>query len=189
MSGGIHLENLNLKNFEPNANIGMFSSLLNAGIGNIAPTRANMDFLAKNKNIARRLQRESKIENVRGNVSNILMSTGNPIAMAVGGVDMLGRTVDNLAKDEFGIYKSNFAGVADRILDPIGDFQDLFTGDSQKKRVAARDRYFNIEEQNDIADARQQGTIIANSLPQYRTPAYGKYGRKLKTKFSANGKF
>lgn len=154
------------------------SELINAGI---APHPKNLEFYSK----AKSLKTENAIEGVRGKLGTLAFSTGNPIAMAVAGGDMLGRAVDKAAKDDYGVYKSTFGGIADRVLDPIGDITDLFTpGSSQKKRRIARDSYFQRKDTNEWASQKERGYRINNSLPSYQAPPYGRRGLKFKTKFS-----
>lgn len=171
--------------------LSMAAAGLNSVISSaVRPTEANIKFLERNAGIAKKFRAKNTIDDIRGQASSLAISTGNPIAMAVGAADTLGRTVDKLSKDEFGIYKSTGAQVADRILDPIGNITDIFTGGyDQKKLKKARDTFYNIETKNQIADVRDFGAGTQSLLPRYTAPSYGQRrlasgGMKLRTKFS-----
>jgi hypothetical protein len=139
----------------------------------------NAKFMERNKDIQRSIE---SMSGVSSGLSKAALSSGNPIAMGVGALMMGGSALTKSATDEFGVIEEGEKGKAilGSILNPIEGLPMLF---NQKKRLAAKNKFINTETNANLAEGRQQGNIISNSIPKYTPPAYGKFGRKL-TKFT-----
>lgn len=145
------------------------------------PDEVNADFRTRN---AKLFSFDDGANKVRKGLEGAALTSGNPYAMAAGAISAVGRQVDKAAKDEFGIYKSTGAAIADRILDPIGNIQDLFGGVSQKELKHKKKVFHHENAFREIDKNARIGAGIKNSTPGFTAPAYGRRGMKFKTKFS-----
>lgn len=148
----------------------------------ISPKKVNQKFMDQNSDVAAALKKEMGINEVRANVMNSVAALG-PWGMVVSGADAISRTVDRASKDDFGVYKSKFGKVADRILDPVGNVMDVASGTTQQDKIDARTKFFNVQDTNVIAQNKKVGNIVKNTSPNYKAAAYGRQGIKFKSKF------
>ena len=149
------------------------------------PTARNQKFFDANRDLEKQLDSELKIQDVRSKVTTATAAIPiiGPIAKLA---DSIGTGVDRATKDEFGIYKSGGGQVLDRILDPVGNITDFFTGGyDQEGRISKRNKFQNSELATKIGQERQTGSIVKNNLPQYKAPSYGRHGMKFKSKFAS----
>jgi hypothetical protein len=164
------------------------SAVSNALVPQPKPKRAtteNARFFNDNRDLEKQLNSEVKIQDIRSKVTDVASAIpvwGPLIKLA----DSIGTGVDRATKDEFGIYGSGGGQVLDRILDPVGNITDLFTGGyDQEGRKSKRRQFQNREVAGAIGQNRQTGNIVRNNLPKYTAPSYGKQGMKFKSKFAS----
>jgi len=145
--------------------------------------KVNEDFITRNQNIQTQLNRASGLSS---GLANAGLQSGNPIAMGVGAALKVGDALTKSATDEYGVVDDSAKAIVGGIMNPI---QGLSTLIGQRDRREARDRFVNRGVASEMTETTRTGNAISNSLPEYKSPGYGKNGMKLTTKFSnRNGK-
>lgn len=176
---------------------GMAAGIASGVSSSISPQKSNQDFMSRG--FGDSLTKENKAEQARAKLEGVAANFG-PVGAAVAGVSAVGRAVDNATKDEFGIYRSKGAMALDKVLDPVGNIQDLVTADwknfsfknavrgdafgEQDARRKERDQYFNNLQAEQITANEALGAKLRASTPVYQAPAYGRYGMKFKSRFA-----
>lgn len=132
------------------------------------------------------LERNMKVNNIMDAGADLALESGNPVGMAIGAGIKIANFGENLAKDEYGRWKSKGAAFAAN-LNPItaaktaiSNVGALFGGQTQQQKIQQEvDRMDSLKRAQSITKNVDAGNQLRQSLPTYQPPQYGKGGLKF----------